>query len=226
MGKSELNQINTGACSLSGGIKTLAYARALRWVGWGLGEAVIPIFILKFSDSFVQMGMFSSMVELSALVCLPIIGMLADKTSAKKLILLSLVLYPLVGVGYFLAGVLAAGVFIVLARIINGLTWELENVGVETYYRRASHHSKIATSFGYLDTWSNGVWIIAALIGMGLVSIVPVHYLFLGISPFAIVAYFVARKAPSDAISGRHVSKHCSVHIQVLFLSGKIGMQS
>lgn len=207
MGEIELHKKESESRSLSEGIKILAYARALRWVGWGLGEALIPIFILKFSNSFVQMGLFSSMVELSALICLPIIGMLADKTSAKKLILLSLVLYPLVGASYFLAGILATGAFIVLARIINGLTWELENVGIETYYRRVAHHSNIATSFGYLDTWSNAAWIVAALVGMLLVTIIPIHYLFLGISPFAVIAYFIVRKAPLDKVSERHTPK-------------------
>ena len=191
------------------GIRLLAYARAIRWVGWGFGEALIPVFIVSFSHTFAQMGLFSSTVKLAALISLPVIGMMADRMPAKHLVLASLVLYPLVGINYFLAGSLVSAVFIVLARAINGVTWELENVGIETYYRRTAHHTKIATLFGYLDTWSNAAWIFAALVGMGLVSFIPIHYLFLGISPFALVAYLIVKRAPHDkvGISPPHIKQ-------------------
>jgi len=184
--------------SLLRGTRILACARGIRWVGWGLGESLIPIFIVTFSHTYAQMGLFSSMVEIVALFSLPIIGIWADKMPARNLVLWGLILYPLVGISYFFAGVFGAALFVVLARAINGFTWSLENVGTETYFRRAIHHSNIATSFGALDTWSNAAWICAAAAGMILVSYIPVHYLLLGISPFALIAFLVASRAPKD----------------------------
>src|SRR5258708_1977504 len=58
-----------------------------------------------------------------------------------------------------------------------------------------------ATSFRYLDTWSHVAWIGAALVGMMLIVFLPVHYLLFGIAPFAVIAYFVALKAPKDSAS-------------------------
>lgn len=139
------------------------------------------------------------MVEIVSLISLPIIGIWADRLPARTLVLWALILYPLVGISYFLAGVFGAAVFVVLARAMNGFTWSLENVGIETYYRRAVHHSKIAASLGFLDTWSNAAWIGAAAAGMLLVSFIPVHYLLLGISPFALIAYLVATRAQKDS---------------------------
>ncbi len=181
------------------GVRIFAWARAVRWIGWGLGEALIPVFIITFSKSFAEAGLFSSTVDIAALISLPLIGLLADKVPAKRLILLSLILYPIVGASYFLAGFLGMAIFIVIARVSNGFTWELENVGIETYYRRTIDRKHIATSFGYIDTWSHVAWISAALVGIILVQFMPIHYLLFGIAPFAIIAYCIALRAPTDS---------------------------
>ncbi len=184
------------------GVRMFAWVRAIRWIGWGLGEALLPVFIILFSRTFAEAGLFSSSVDIAALVSLPIIGVWADKVPAKRLVLWSLLLYPLVGISYFLAGVLGLALFIILARVVNGFTWEMENVGIETYYRRGVDSARISTSFGYLDTWAHMAWIGAAFIGMLLVTVMPIYYLLLGIAPFAIIAYFLALKAPKDRMSG------------------------
>jgi len=186
---------------LPNGIRIFAWVRAIRWFGWGFGESLLPVFILTFSQTFAEAGLFSSTVEIVSLISLPIIGMWADRVPARRIVLWSLILYPLVGLGYLLAGVLGMAVFVVLARAINGFTWELENVGIATYYRRVIERNKIAMSFGYLDTWTNLAWIFAALMGMFLVSFMPIHYLLFAIAPFSILAYFVALKAPKDTVN-------------------------
>jgi MFS family permease len=185
--------------SLPNGVRLFAWVRAIRWFGWGFGESLLPIFILSFSHTFAEAGLFSSTAEIVSLMSLPVIGMWADRIPAKRLVLWSLILYPLVGLGYLLAGVFGLAVFIVFARAVNGVTWELENVGVATYYRRVIDRSNIATSFGYLDTWTNLAWIAAAMLGMFLISIVPIHYLLFAIAPFSFIAYFIALKAPKDS---------------------------
>jgi MFS family permease len=192
-------EVHTGArTSMPHGVRLFAWVRAIRWFGWGFGESLLPIFILSFSHTFAEAGLFSSTVEIVSLMSLPIIGMWADKVPAKRLVLWSLILYPLVGLGYLLAGIFGLAVFIVLARAVNGFTWELENVGVATYYRRVIERRNIAASFGYLDTWTNLAWIAAAIMGMFLVSFIPIHYLLFAIAPFSFIAYFIALKAPKD----------------------------
>lgn len=184
--------------SLPKGIRILAQARAIRWIGWGLGEALVPIFLLKFSATYLETGILSSTMEIMSLISLPLIGALADSIAAKRLILVSLLLYPLVGASYFLAGTFGIAIFVVIARALNGVTWELENVGVETYYRRTSHSDTIGTSFGYLDTLSTSGWIAAALVGMFLIRSVPLHYLLLAIAPFSMVAFLIVVRLPVD----------------------------
>ncbi|MBI2623418.1 MAG: MFS transporter [Candidatus Liptonbacteria bacterium] len=185
--------------ALPRGVRLIAWARAVRWVGWGFGEALIPIFIFLFSNTFAEAGLLRSTYEIASLLSLPLIGIWADRVSAKRLILASLLLYVFVGGSYFLAGLFGLAIFIVIARGLNGFIWELENMGVETYYRRMSDHRHVAASFGYIDTWSTFAWIAAALAGMFLLSFMPLHYLLFMIVPFTILAYFVAVRAPKDA---------------------------
>ncbi len=188
------------ADSIPLGVKLIAWSRTVRWVGWGFGEALIPIFIFSFSHTFAEAGLFRSVVDVIGLLALPIIGMWVDRTSARRLILISLLIYPLVGIGYFLAGITGLAIFIVLARAVNGFVWQLEDIGVGTYYRRLSARGIIGSAFGYIDTFSNLGWILAALAGIALLPFVPIHFLLLAISPFAIIAYFVARRAPKDEV--------------------------
>jgi MFS family permease len=195
------SEVHTGPYArLPHRVRLFAWVRAIRWFGWGFGESLLPIFILSFSHTFAEAGLFSSTVEIVSLLSLPIIGMWADRVPAKRLVLWSLILYPLVGFGYLLAGIFSLAVFVVLARAVNGFTWELENVGVATYYRRVIDRRNIAASFGYLDTWTNLAWIAAAIIGMFLISFMPIHYLLFAIAPFSFLAYFIALKAPKDPL--------------------------
>jgi MFS family permease len=192
--------MQTAHATLPYGIRIFAWVRAIRWIGWGLGEALIPVFIIMFSNTFAEAGLFSSSVDIAALLSLPIIGIWADKISAKRLVIWSLLIYPFVGISYFLAGFLGMAIFIVIARVLNGFNYELENIGIQTYYRRMTSSRIISTSFGYIETWSHVSWIAAALVGVGLVIYFPIHYLLLGIAPFAVVAYFVALRAPEDEV--------------------------
>jgi MFS family permease len=211
------SEVHTGAhASMPNGVRLFAWVRAIRWFGWGFGESLLPIFILSFSHTFAEAGLFSSTVEIVSLMSLPIIGIWADKVPAKRLVLWSLILYPLVGLGYLLAGIFGLAVFIVLARAVNGFTWELENVGVATYYRRVIDRRNIAASFGYLDTWTNLAWIAAAIIGMFLISFMPIYYLLFAIAPFSFIAYFIALKAPKDSMIS-----HSEIYQSSIYSYGK-----
>jgi len=180
------------------GLKLFAWARAIRWTGWGFGESLIPVFLFMFSATYLEAGAFRSIYELTMIATLPIAGMWADRISARKVALVAFLLYPLVGLSYFFAGLFGLAVCVLFARSLNGFLYAIEGVSMNTYYRRIAHHSRIGESFGYIDVVSNLAWIAAALIGASLVSVVPIHLLLLLTVPFSILAYFIARRVPPD----------------------------
>lgn len=183
------------------GVHIIAFARMVRWIGWGFGEPLLPLFMAMFAATFAGAGFIRSTYDIVTLLALPVIGLLADRYPARTLILFSLLLYPLVGLSYFLAGVTGFAVFVIFARVINGGLWGLESLAVDTYYRRMVPSGQLGQSFGYIDMLANFGWILAALSGIWLVKLFPIYYLLLAVIPFSLVAYAIARRAPADTIS-------------------------
>lgn len=188
------------------GLKLFAWARAIRWTGWGFGESLIPVFLFMFTATYLEVGIFRSIYEIAMIATLPVAGMWADRISARKVALFAFLLYPLVGLGYFFAGLFGLSICILFARALNGFLYAIEGVSINTYYRRTSHYSRIGESFGYIDTISNLAWIIAALIGAALVTTIPIYFLLLFTVPFSIFAYFVAKRAPTDSPTKQEVA--------------------
>ena len=182
------------------GVKLLAWARTVRWVGWGFGESLIPIFLFTFATSYAEAGLFSSILEIAALMALPIIGMLADRIPAKFLVIAGLLVYPFVGISYFLAGMTGMALFIVIARVANGISWSLDTTGTDTYYRRVTSRLHLASSFGYIEALAHLGWIAAGLVSIALVPYVPAYVLLLFIAPFAFVALPFVLRAPKDPV--------------------------
>ncbi len=180
------------------GIRILAWSRAIRWAGWGLGESLLPIFIFTFSATFAGAGFLKSSYDIAFLLVLPFVGNLGDRVPARTLVLAGLALYPLVGISYFLAGIFGLGTFIILARLIGAVCWSLDDIGIDTYVRRMGAHLHMAPVFGYIDSLGNMSWIVAALLSIPLVSFVPVHYLLFAIAPAAFVAFLFTTLAPQD----------------------------
>ncbi len=170
------------------GIQIIVISRMLWWCGWGFGEALIPIFLLQFSHSFAETGLFKSVYDLTLLFSLPIIGVLADTASARVLLIAALPLYMLVGIGYYLAGITYLVFFILFARVANGIAYSIGSVGLGSYVRRTVGAAKAPHVFGFIDSMANVAWLSALIAGMFLVRFLPVHLLLLMITPGALIA--------------------------------------
>ncbi len=185
------------------GIRLMSWATAVRFVGWGVVEMFIPIFLLSFTDSYTETGLLRSVYDIVFLAALPIISRLSDRFSSKKIILSGLILYPFIALGYFFAGVTGAIVFVIIARALNGISYSLDSMGKRTYMRRNAHH-RLGLIFGYFDTLSNFWWLLAGLVGLSLVEIVPIHYLFLLIIPTTLIAIMLVARVPREPRPASH----------------------
>lgn len=173
------------------GVRLITFVTSVRWFGWGFAETLIPVLLFSFGNSFAEAGLLKASVDITFILALPIIGMFADKVRATTLILISAVLYLFVGLGYFLTGVTGMVIFMILARLINGVSWGLDVVGRETYFMRHAEKNKIATVFGYFDTVANFWWVIAALIGILLVKYFSITALLFLITPFSFIGLLI-----------------------------------
>lgn len=179
------------------GVRLISVATSIRWFGWGFAEAFLPVFLFSFAHTYAETGLLRSVYGIVFLLSLPIVSWFADRVASRKLMLAALLLYPLISISYFSAGVLGVVAFVVCARAINGVAYALDSVGRSTYVRTHAKESNIATSFGYIDSVSNFWWLVAVFLSVILVRYIPVHYLFLAIIPTSLIAILFVRKLPN-----------------------------
>lgn len=179
---------------ISTGTRILTIATSIRWVGWGVTETLLPIFIFSFVANYAQAGLLKSAYEIALILTLPLVGILADRIKPTTLILIGLSFYVIVGTSYLLAGLTGLAIFVVIARFSNGVGYSLDSVGRETYFRRNNPINKLATVFGYFDTVADFWWIVAALIGIILVKFIPIYWLLFFIVPSVMIAFLIVWK--------------------------------
>ncbi len=182
------------------GIKVLTTSTSIRWFGWGLGEAFLPIFLLLFSTNFIETGFLASIYNIFFFLSLPIAAYFADKHQIKKMILISMGIYVFIGMGYFLAGLTGMVVFIIISRGLNGISYSLDETARDSYFIRNSQKNKISRIFGRFDFIGNFWWTIAVLIGFFLVQFfdIEIYKLLFFIAPTSIISFFVVLKLKDE----------------------------
>ncbi len=179
-------------------VKIVSVSTAILWFGWGFGESLIPIFLYQFANSYAETGLLKSILDIIALLVTPIIGYYADKISIKKMMLAGTVLYFLVAINYYFAGALAMAIFIVIARVLNGLSWPLTCVSRESYICKYTPHRYMARAFGFFDTLGVMTWIVAVCLSLFLVNRLAIHQLLLLVAPAAVISLIIAFFLPND----------------------------
>lgn len=197
------------------GVTLLSSARTIRYVGWGFGEPLIPVLLMSLTGSFSEAGLVRASYDVILLLALPVLGVLAERVSAKWLVVIGLLLYPIVGTSYFFAGATGIVGYVVLARVVNGVAWGFESTGMDAYIRRMAPDSRLASAFGFLDTASELGWILSALIGIVLVKFFSIHALLFLVVPTALLALIPVLSAKTDEVStGRSVKR---LHIRASY---------
>jgi len=178
-------------------VKLVSWSTAILWFGWGFGETLIPIFLYQFASGYLEAGLLKSIYEIAALLLLPIAGYFANKVSVKKFLIIAIILYFLVSINYFLAGLMACVWFIVIARVLDGIAWPLACISRESYIFHYTAKSKIARAFGYFDTVSILGWTLSVAASFFLVAHFEIHELLLFIAPASIISLIVVLFLPS-----------------------------
>ncbi|MEI8223792.1 MAG: MFS transporter [bacterium] len=173
------------------GVRVLTFATSIRWIGWGVAESLIPVFLFTFGHSYANAGILKSFYDIAFILAIPLIGVLADRMRGTTIILIGLSFYIFVGTGYYLAGLTGLVIFIIIARFMNGLGYAFDSVGRETYFRRHTPKEKLATVFGYFDSVGIFWWIVAALFGILLVKFFSIPLLLFLITPTVLIAMFI-----------------------------------
>lgn len=175
------------------GVRTIAWATAIRYLGWGLVDALIPIFLYQFSGSYIQTALLTSAFYLFFLISVPLAGVLADRLSARTILMASLSVYFIVGLSYYFAGTSGLIAGLILARATNGIALSLDTLGRYTYIRIHVAKEHIGRTFGYVNSISNFWYMVMLVLSLFVVNIIPVQLLFLSITFSALVAFVLIK---------------------------------
>lgn len=195
------------------GVKIISWATAIRWAGWGFVEYLIPIFLFSFVGSYAETGILKSVYGISFLLVVPLVGYIANKVPTKYIILAGLFIYPFISLSYFFAGAFGMVIFVVIARLLNGISFALDSIGRSTYIMKHTKKDRIATTFGFFETLTSFWWILAVLLGLVLVKFFEIHELFLAIIPTTFIAIALIFKIPKDSLDNtdNHWRKYLSL---------------
>lgn len=191
-------------------IRNVWYATAVRYFWWWFAELLIPLFIFSFVGNYAETGLISASYQASSIIALPLIGYVADRRGVKKLLTISLLMYPFLSISYFLAWIFHVTMFIVLARWINGISMSLYGVGEKTIARIYASKT-VSSNIGFMEGLGNMLWIAAALIGVVRVQMggASIHMLLLLIAPTSLIALYFIRKLPKEKIE---LNPHSKAH--------------
>ncbi len=177
--------------SIPSDVNTVIWGTTIRWMGWGVVEALIPIFLLSFANSYAETGLLRSVYDIAFILAVPFVGLLIDKISARTVLIIGVLFYPFIGFAYFWAGATGAVIFVVIARLLNGVGYAFDSVGRSTYIRRHSASESIGRIFGYFDAVTSIFWIVCVVASIFLVNYFAIHSLFLVILPTSIICLFM-----------------------------------
>jgi predicted MFS family arabinose efflux permease len=179
--------------AFEGDVRLISVATAIRWIGWGMAEPLIPVFLFSLMGGYGKSGLADVVGQAVFMLVLPAAGMLADRISLKRFLIVGLVLFCFDGL-WSLAAATGLTILAVLANAIDGLAVASDVVGRATYIRRNSLPGQVGTVMGLQNGLVNAGFIGGALIAMIAVHFVKLSWIFFGILPTNLIAlYLVSR---------------------------------
>ena len=190
-------------------VRAIALATAIRWAGWGFAEPAFAVFLYSFVKNYTDTGLISASYNFIFLFAVPVVGSMVNRGSARAIIMTGLLLYPFIGLGHTIGGLTGIALFVILAQLVNGVSYAFDSVGRITLIRRHVGAHEIGNALGYFDTVATFGWICAALVGALAVNFIELPWLFAMIIPTSLITlWVVSRIKPDSPPPAAHQEQH------------------
>ncbi|HEV7449025.1 MAG TPA: MFS transporter [Candidatus Paceibacterota bacterium] len=180
-------------------IRLISLATSIRWIGWGMAEPLIPVFLFILLGEYGLSGLIGSAGEVVFLLILPLAGILADRIPLKTFLVAGVVIFFFDGL-WSIAALGSLVLLVFIAEIFDGIAVASDVVDRATYIRRYARREVVASVIGWQTTLINVGWMVGACLSWILAPYVSFVWIFFGIVPANLVAlYMLARYLPADA---------------------------
>lgn len=163
------------------------------------------------------MGVIGGLMNICSLFCRPFVGNLTDKISKYKLSFIGAVLMAAASVGYAVA---QSPLFIVAARIVNGIGFSLCSVCISTWMSTLLPKEKIGSGMGIYGAMNALAMAAAPAVGVSLYERIGYRPAFLVAAAFSIlivvVIQFVQNKGEPVSVSKEEKENQEKRRVQVV----------
>jgi MFS family permease len=182
------------------GIRVISIATGIRWIGWGMCETLIPVFLYTYVHSYGASGVLDAFGRVLFFIVFPVAGALADRIHVKTFLLVGLLFFLGDSVGYILTGLTGLVVFAALANLFDGVAVVSDVIGRATYIRRYGTRADSSFLFGFSEAWINAGWLVGMLLAFFLVDRLGMLWMFAAIGPTTLITFLLYwRLLPDDA---------------------------
>lgn len=122
------------------------------------------------------------------------IGEEDDHTNIRSVILINKAFYVIIGLLYFFAGLTSSPALLIVAVICNGLGSASIITSYQAFIRKHTKNGARGRAFGLYFSASNLAYVVGAIIASLFVMHIQLPYVFLFVSLFAMVSFFVDRR--------------------------------
>lgn len=195
-----LRVFSTDIRALPKPIKRVIAAMGLYTFGWGPADAFFSVYLSSFTDDLSDIGLFRTLATIGGAVILLPLGDLLDRVRHDKVIRFSLIMYTLIGAGYFIAGAYLLVPVLVVVLVIHGTMAAVIWSSAESTLVEQSTEKNSSLVFGLHGTVFNTAWALGMIGTLFIAESIPLHYTFLPVSVFSLVSLWLMRKPlPSSA---------------------------
>ena len=160
-------------------VKWAIWGLSISWLFWGPADAFWGLYLHSFGDSYTQVGwLISAGKILAILVAIPF-GILADRFSARKVVLWATALIIPLMLAFYIAGLYGSVSVLIVALLAHGILRMLRNIGVYTYIKEGTPLQQSVHAWALFKSSSVGIWAIGMALGAIAILFFEVHELFL-----------------------------------------------
>lgn len=154
-------------------------AIAISWFFWGPIDGYYAIYLKNFNLDYSEIGWLLSMNKIISLAIAIPVGILADKFSARKMVLASLFGYLAMPLLYYYAGLTNSIIFAIIAILSIGILKVVRNVSMDTYIKEQTPPKLSGEVWAFHDGFIPFMWSVGVVAGSLLIMYFKIYELFL-----------------------------------------------
>ena len=167
-------------------IRLMSWATSIRWAGWDMIEPLSAVFLFSILHDYGRAAVVESMAGITFFLIVPFVGILADRMSLKKFLIIGLVFFFFGGFTS-LSAATSLVIFAIVANIGCGIAIASDVVGRVTYIRRYAPEERVATVIGFQNTFLYS----GTLLGACITLLIADHASFASIFFWVVPTYLV-----------------------------------